>query len=539
MATSRLQSARPPGPRLRRRRPSPSTGASSSSKASPPVVSSRLPGAALPASSACAADDFLAYSFQRKAPYLVWDDEGSGCARHPHHPHYQGPLRSSRPWTLRHSRRCCPWPCVLAATLASALLFGALVALCAYLSGVVRVVEGDVWDPNLLNSTSKEFRIKSAKYANMLEAAYRKSPQLNSSLSKVTIYAFRQGSLIVLFELEVDKRRTPAVADLESEFRETLRREVEKGPLGAFGQLKIDRNAIEMTEMPGNSLPLQGNTVDEDGTTGSSSTVDDHDRDGDHEHRDSEQWINQHSQDPSDYFAQGDNETSPDGAGDVNSWKPFFPERREEGEQAEGDAGEVTWENAPELSEDDDSHYDGQQDRQEYSSNQPHQGGHGVPSANEHGSVVVTTKPQIVVTDLEDTTEESTDGCHRTSQDRFTNKHGSELTELTVGAGVVVKVNRNPVPTKNDSKTTPLRPLLVGFKDGPEQSAPSVSVRGPNVTASGSLPSMREPAVNNKGQRQLPFSPVNSGSSGGGPPLRPPYKPLSSSEITVGEAPAK
>ncbi|KAH7947901.1 hypothetical protein HPB52_016726 [Rhipicephalus sanguineus] len=219
----------------------PATGAvSSSAKATP----SRLPGAA----SACAADDFLAYSFQRKAPYLVWDDEG--CARH--QPHYQGPLRSSRPWTLRHSRRCCPWPCVLAATLASALLFGALVALCAYLSavrllGVVRVVEGDAWDPSLLNSTSKEFRIKSAKYANMLEAAYRKSPQLNSSLSKVTIYAFRQGSLIVLFELEVDKRRTPAVADLESEFRETLRREAEKGPRGAFGHLKIDRNTIEMT----------------------------------------------------------------------------------------------------------------------------------------------------------------------------------------------------------------------------------------------------------------------------------------------------
>ncbi|KAL1416188.1 hypothetical protein MTO96_006451 [Rhipicephalus appendiculatus] len=404
---------------------SPATGASSSAKAAPPLATSRLPGAA----SACAADDFLAYSFQRKAPYLVWDDEGSGvCARH--HPHYQGPLRSSRPWTLRHSRRCCPWPCVLAATLASALLFGALVALCAYLSavrllGVVRVVEGDAWDPNLLNSTSKEFRIKSAKYANMLEAAYRKSPQLNSSLSKVTIYAFRQGSLIVLFELEIDKRRTPSVADLESEFRETLRREAEKGPRGAFGHLKIDRNAIEMTE----------------------------------------QWINQHSQDPSDYFVQDDNETSPHGVGGADSWQPFFPERPAEGDRAEGEDGEVTWENAPELSEDDDSHDD---DRQEYSSRDEHQGGHAVAAVNEHGSVVVTTRPQVVVTEPADTTEEGyphvTDASPpavptraiATSQDRFPNKHGSELTELTVGAGVVVKVNRNPVSTKTPRRQRPL-----------------------------------------------------------------------------------
>ncbi|KAM7307045.1 hypothetical protein ISCGN_010681 [Ixodes scapularis] len=144
-------------------------------------------------------DDYLPYSFHRKAPYLVWDDERSSACRRG-----LSARSRSRSWG-RAPARCCPWRCVLLAALASAVLFGSLVALCAYLSaitsqhihpsvrllGVVKVVEGDVWDPSLLNSTSKEFRDKSAKYANMLQAAYRKSPQLNSSLSKVTIYAFR------------------------------------------------------------------------------------------------------------------------------------------------------------------------------------------------------------------------------------------------------------------------------------------------------------------------------------------------------------
>ncbi|KAL3246085.1 hypothetical protein MRX96_057954 [Rhipicephalus microplus] len=327
-----------------------------------------------------------------------------------------------------------------------------------------RVVEGDAWDPKLLNSTSEEFRIKSAKYANMLEAAYRKSPQLHSCLSKVTIYAFRQGSLIVVFELEVDKHHTPSVVDLESEFRETLRREAEKGPHGAFGHLKIDQNTIEMTEMPESSLPHPGNAVDRESTISGSSTVKEHNREGDQEHRDSEQWINQHSQDPSDYFVQDDNETSPHGIGGADdSWQPFFPERPAEGDRAEGEDGEVTWENAPELSEDDDSHDEG---RQEYSSKEDHQGGHAIAAVKEHGSVVITTRPQVVVTEPPYMTEEgyphvidaSTPTVPTrviaTSQDRFMNKHGSELTELTVGAGVVIKVNRNPVSTKDASKAS-------------------------------------------------------------------------------------
>nr|XP_037280549.1 uncharacterized protein LOC119173869 [Rhipicephalus microplus] len=415
------------------------------------------------------------------------------------------------------------------------------------LLGVVRVVEGDAWDPKLLNSTSEEFRIKSAKYANMLEAAYRKSPQLHSCLSKVTIYAFRQGSLIVVFELEVDKHHTPSVVDLESEFRETLRREAEKGPHGAFGHLKIDQNTIEMTEMPESSLPHPGNAVDRESTISGSSTVKEHNQEGDQEHRDSEQWINQHSQDPSDYFVQDDNETSPHGIGSTDdSWQPFFPERPAEGDRAEGEDGEVTWENAPELSEDDDSHDEG---RQEYSSKKDHQGGHAIAAVKEHGSVVITTRPQVVVTEPPYTTEEgyphvidaSTPTVPTriiaTSQDRFTNKHGSELTELTVGAGVVIKVNRNPVSTKDASKATPIRPLLVDFKDVQEPPAPPVSVQGPNVASSAASPPVLKPAVHTRVSGTA-VSPGNSGSSGSGPPLRPPYKPLSSSEIRVGEAPS-
>ncbi|XP_049527910.1 LOW QUALITY PROTEIN: uncharacterized protein LOC119462121 [Dermacentor silvarum] len=570
MATSRRrQSAGPPGPPRRRRRPRRRRGLPRRRRPRRSPPRPVFPGQASPRPPACAADDFLAYSFQRKAPYLVWDDEGggggSGCARHPHLPHYQGPLRSSRPWTLRHSRRCCPWPCVLATALASGLLFGALVALCAYLSvmtsqhmhpsvrllGAVRVLEGDVWDPNLLNSTSKEFRIKSAKYANMLEAACRKSPLLNSSLSKVTIYAFRQGSLIVLFELEVDKRHTPAVADLESEFRQTLRREAEKGPRGAFGQLKIDWNAIQMTEMSENSLIRPGSLHRRKRTqraaalrwtTTTGKVI---------RSRDSDQWINQHSQDPSDYFAPHDNESSPGAAGGANSWQPYFPEQGEGGERAEGEVGEVTWENAPELSEDDDSHYDGPHDRQESNSSQQHQEGHAVAAVNEHGSVVATTRPQVV-TEPVDTTEDRylhvteaspPTGAPRpvaTSQDVFTNKHGSELTELTVGAGVVVKANGNPaqVSTKNATKATPAKPILVSSKDGQESLPPLVSVEGPNVASSTTSPPVRKPVVHTQVSGTV-LSSANGETSADGSPVWPPYKPLSSSEIRVGETPSR
>ncbi|XP_065305444.1 uncharacterized protein [Dermacentor albipictus] len=418
------------------------------------------------------------------------------------------------------------------------------------LLGAVRVVEGDVWNPNLLNSTSKEFRVKSAKYANMLEAACRKSPRLNSSLSKVTIYAFRRGSLIVLFELEVDKRHTPAAADLESEFRETLRREAEKGARGAFGQLRIDWNAIQMTEMPENRLLRPGSSVDEDSTTGSSATVDYYDRDGDQEQRDSDQWINQHSQDPSDYFAQHDNESSPGAATSADSWQPFFPEQTEGGERPEGEVGEVTWETAPELSEDDDSHYDVAHDRPESSSSQQHQGGHAAAALNEHGNAGETTGPQVV-TEPVDTTEERyphvTDASPptwtprpvATSQDMPTHKHGSELTELTVGAGVVVKANGNPVhaSTRNATKATPVRPLLVSSKDRQESSSPSVSVEGPNVASSTTSPPVRKPVVHTQVSGSA-VSPANGQSSAEGPPVWRPYKPLSSSEIRVGGTPS-
>lgn len=73
-------------------------------------------------------DDYLPYSYHRKAPYLVWDDERSGGCRR------RVTARSRRAW-VRTSGRCCPWPCVLLLALASAVLFGSLVALCAYLSG--------------------------------------------------------------------------------------------------------------------------------------------------------------------------------------------------------------------------------------------------------------------------------------------------------------------------------------------------------------------------------------------------------------------
>lgn len=58
---------------------------------------------------------------------------------------------------------------------------------------------------------------------------------------------FRQGSLIVLFELEVDKRQAPAVDNLEARFKKTLQEEIEKGTTGAFRGLKIDENALQLT----------------------------------------------------------------------------------------------------------------------------------------------------------------------------------------------------------------------------------------------------------------------------------------------------
>ncbi|XP_077488026.1 uncharacterized protein LOC144098930 [Amblyomma americanum] len=540
-------------------------GLGAGSGAAKATVPSRLAtSSSLPSSTTCAADDFLAYSFQRKAPYLVWDDDhgragGGPCgARHQQH---AGLRACSRPWAVHRSRRCCPWPCVLVAALASGLLCGALVALCAYLSvmtsqhmhpsmrllGAVKVIEGDVWDPSLLNFTSKEFRLKSAKYANMIEAAYRKSPQLNSSLSKITIYAFRQGSLVVLFELEVDRRHTPAVADLECEFRETLKREAEKGPLGAFGPLKIDRNAIQLTEMSDNSLLPPDGIADGEMTT-SSSMVDDYDKDEEHAHRDSDHWVNQHRPDSDDYFTHHDNESSPGAnGGGANSWQPFFPEQREDGEQVEGDVSEVTWESAPELSEDDESHYDGPQDSQEFNTRHQHQGGH-VISVKEHPSAVATTEPQVVTAPAEATEEERPHVTNAplptgpprpdpTSQDRFTNKHGSELTELTIGAGVVVKTDRSrpPLSTKDVSKPATLKPLLViPHKQEPHPLTTSVSVEDTNAASATTLSPVRQPTEHTRVNKTA-LPPSKQGTSSEESASWPPYKPLSSSEISVGE----
>ncbi|KAG0430350.1 hypothetical protein HPB47_022779 [Ixodes persulcatus] len=230
-------------------------------------------------------DDYLPYSFHRKAPYLVWDDERSSACRRG-----LSARSRSRSWG-RAPARCCPWRCVLLVALASAVLFGSLVALCAYLSALA-----------------------ATRYKIQLQAAYRKSPQLNSSLSKVTIYAFRQGSLIVLFELEIDKRRTPTVDNLETKFKKTLQEEIEKGPMGAFGNLKIDENAIQLTA----------------GTT--------------------DYWSNQNDADSTGHRISRENDSSL-GPDEYNSWQPFFPEQQDTDTDVEG----TTWDDGPtELGDDSD-----------------------------------------------------------------------------------------------------------------------------------------------------------------------------------------
>ncbi|CAN7988240.1 unnamed protein product [Ixodes hexagonus] len=489
------------------------------------------------------ADDYLPYSFHRKAPYLVWDDERSSACRRG-----LSARSRSRSWS-RAPARCCPWPCVFLVALAFAVLFGSLVALCAYLSaitsqhihpsirllGVVKVVEGDVWDPSLLNSTSKEFRNKSAKYANMLQAAYRKSPQLNSSLSKVTIYAFRQGSLIVLFELEIDKQRTPATGNLETKFKKTLQEEIEKGPMGAFGNLKIDEDAIELKEMSENNL-LPYNNLAEDVAN---KNPDHGSQLGDNEARfppaePTNYWSNENDADSTGQTIPRGNDSSV-GSDEYNSWQPFFPEQQGTDADIEG----TTWDDAaPELGDDSD-HLDAP-----VNSSDDYFQDSGTFSFPENSSWIPvkfspppgpSSEPDVEEPRNRTNLDSVAPSQSHSSQASLTNSSDTEVIELTVGAGVVVKADKMPLDNPAN-KTSPeaLKPSFINIHPPDDVAMMPGKVEGVENPDSGANASAPEPPSNGSTQvlhgaavpevkAQFPVANV-----------RLPYKPLLTSEITVG-----
>ncbi|XP_040354377.1 uncharacterized protein LOC121045539 [Ixodes scapularis] len=371
----------------------------------------------------------------------------------------------------------------------------------------------------------------------MLQAAYRKSPQLNSSLSKVTIYAFRQGSLIVLFELEIDKRRTPTANNLETKFKKTLQEEIEKGPMGAFGNLKIDENAIQLTEMSENNL-LPYSDLEQD--------VANKNPDPNNNLRDDKNdvppagtrdyWSNQNDADSTGHRIPRENDSSL-GPDEYNSWQPFFPEQQDTDADVEG----TTWDDGPtELGDDSDT----LPDAPIKSSDESFHDTRNLTFADNSSRTPATVLPSPS-SSRESDSEEPLDVTNldsdapsqsHSSQDRFTNSTGTEVIELTVGAGVVVKADKIPSAPSKNKTTSPeaLKPSFINIH--PPDDVATMPEKVESVEKSDSRANASAPALPPSGSAQVlhaaAIPQVKAQPSVTN--ARPPYKPLLTSEITVG-----